>query len=442
MQRPVVRTYARNVAKTTEATKAFDDLVGNASGPSIAMASTTMQKWGNTKFTSSRAVPDAVVDSRKRKTADSPCSFDDDDGGFGDPFSFDSDDEGPSNPSRGMGFKVKKAAGGASNSQVSTGSSSSGFSSHGSKPASKYSRKDNGAKGYSNKNTIDNFSQSSTSSISRSSSGTRQVSMDSFTCKQSTNGTSTTVAKLKISKTKPVVKKVVKKFFTSKQQDEDHTYSSPRSSTKSSPPDHTYSHTHVCSESDAETYDSDWDMESGDPEIIFNSPKKKKEAAKREASIDAVRKSSFIKELVCNAEDTPYSDAITVSSDLTEAIDNDTDSVSSEHTSASSVVSFSQGDRTIRAGTIVGLTESGSDCESVTSSQGGSINSQSELARTTSAPLLGSKSASNYSTKLKKIGSLDETKKTSSKPLVRRLLTSPKKKVFDLLVGIYITLFK
>lgn len=114
MSRPFSKTYSRTAQKADHAAKAFDAVVlGTTGKPCPVKAASIIQKWGKASFTSTRGSPSAAPNaekSRKRKIADDRNSDSDDD----DPFSFNLEDVGPSKTKRGMGYKLPdKSKGGA-----------------------------------------------------------------------------------------------------------------------------------------------------------------------------------------------------------------------------------------------------------------------------------------------------------------------------------------
>ncbi len=293
-----VRTYGRSAAAAAaaapkdDASKAFDAAVMFGTKPSPAMATSTAHRFGTYSFTSTR-VKDAEVEPRKRKVEEPPDPFDD-------PFSFDSDgDDGPTTK--------KKAPQKASSSSGGAPKATQGG--RGRKPAATQAVPSNGRtlttmiisrKKKVNDGDADEFvvkkgpaktynkaSVNSTKSkaeetkkkptLTTKTSNTKQLSMDSFTRKLATlSPPQKSLTKdsdfSRGDKKKKAQKPAAKKFFTSSQDSEgmsDHNYSvSPRNS-------------HVGSDDESRgsdnnfLLDSDMELESGDPEIVFNSPKKK-----------------------------------------------------------------------------------------------------------------------------------------------------------------------
>ena len=104
------KSYGRE-SKDSFASRAFDAVVlGDGSGTKAHKAASTMKRWGNASFTSTRCntnTPSAVNNTRKRKMElnERPAQ----DSMFDDPFSFDSDnDDAPKKPERGIGYKPEE----------------------------------------------------------------------------------------------------------------------------------------------------------------------------------------------------------------------------------------------------------------------------------------------------------------------------------------------
>ena len=431
MPRHVTKTYGRS-QKVSSASKVFDDLISKDSRPSTAMASSTMAKWGKTTFTSTRG--DTIDSTRKRKVEE---ELDGDD-----PFSFDSDDEGPKHPKRGIGIKVadkkQKAA--------SNGKNTSRYTSLGASKRNNNNMKaspvDSDGDGFNkdavaNKPHVKTYTRvgkssnagsltSSQSSSLGSSSCTRQLSMDLFTRKLAEDdliGASDPVPK-------PESRPIVRKFFTSSQMaspglTDDHNYSFSGSS-PGSVEDHTYSQSNQgpsqgrphsnSSDSDFGNYDSDWDHESGDPEIVFNSPRKKRESVsttEQTSSLhtQAVKHFSKVREPSrpgpCSRES-----PITIASNSDEHSDSDSAS------DRSGPIQPRWKSRLPNAANSYGRSQTPvSDADS--------RGSTSSLSRGVGAL---SRTASDGASRLKKASSLlDRKHEKASGPIVRRLLTSPKK---------------
>lgn len=295
-----VRTYGRTTSNDN-ASKAFDAVFD--SKPSASMATSTAHRFGKYTFTSSR-IKDSEVEPKKRKVEETKDVFDD-------PFSFDSSgDEGGS----------KKAKTAAPKSTAYGGTSKAGTGLKGKKATAAPSATNNGktvipmiitrkkkvndddedefmvrkgpAKTYSRSSQSDSKSKApepvtaaakkkTASSAVGSTSGGRQLSMDRFTSKLATlSPPQKGIAKDSIfsynaSKKKAAgAKPVVKKFFTSSQDSaglSDHNYSqSPRTNSSQLDSDNESRGSSACF-----LLDSDGELDSGDPEIVFNSPKKK-----------------------------------------------------------------------------------------------------------------------------------------------------------------------
>ena len=367
MSRYGAKTYGRSNQRESFASKAFDDVFGKDTKLSTAKAASTIQRWGTASFTSTRGSQIHDGDARKRKNTESPvpeedlfCSAD--------IFSFDSDDDGPKNPKRGMGYKLADKTG------------------NNGAPGTKSSKRANNDKAAKPKKT--NSVSAAANSVQKGSLGepkkpaSKQTSMDSFMFSNHTKANVRQAAPLRSQRDKPA-KKTKKKFFRSS-----------LNSSNESITDHNYSHAEDStddglsqpSEDDVkvkDTFDSDDhdDLESGDPEIIFNSPKKR--------SVEKCKTSEL--ELPKHA--------VATSSD-NEAAANDTDSVCS------------------------GQSQSPATRRRFKAKVGNGA---------------GSDTGSDGSTKLERVnmrclGLLDRTRDKHRKcgePIVRRLLTSPKKVSLD-----------
>ncbi len=296
-----VRTYGRNPSKDS-ASKAFDAVFD--SKPSASMATSTVHKFGTYRFTSTRA-KDSEVEPRKRKV-DSPTDV------FDDPFSFDSDGENSSakKAKSSSGLTTTTKTGGVTKTSLGAKSKKTTSSAPPPPPSSNNGRtlntviiarkkklndddedefvvKKGPARTYrshvqeSSKSKVADTTAAKKTSSSTIGGGSRQLSMDSFTRKLATLSppqkglVKDSIFSYNASKKKAAAqqKAVVKKFFTSSQDcaDLDHNYSvSPRRPSPSQDSDN---------ESGGSfnnfALDSDQELDSGDPEIIFNSPKKR-----------------------------------------------------------------------------------------------------------------------------------------------------------------------
>ena len=307
----LAKTYSRNPQRETYAAKAFDDLLKD-NRPSTAKAATTGSKWGKTSFTSTRTAVtptpmEEPVESKKRKVErkvdPNPIDL------FDDPFSFE--DEGPMKSRKTerraspltLGQAQPKAVTkpvpvsskpAASNSSNRTYEMSNSQEIEDTDDIPVVRKTAIRTYGRANKNgatktvikplgltaSKDNCSQSSSSSSSLGGNNNKiQMSIDNYTQKMPILTISRdrfnrhTVQNSSNSQndTKPVKKKF---FVTSpaKSVDEDHNYSHKEDSDALSSQDT------KLFESDYEL-DSDEELDSGDPEITFNSPKKRRGAS-------------------------------------------------------------------------------------------------------------------------------------------------------------------
>lgn len=448
MPRHVTKTYGRS----DHTSNAFDEAIRRASGRdkvfqdvsknktskvSTAMASSTIQRFGKTSFTSTRNNQVMESETRKRhleEEVEGPSLFDD-------PFSFDSDDDGPSKPKKGMGFKKGKAS-----TQKTSNNSQRQANGTNSKPAAKsYSKTTKNIKLSQQKTRDENICHLPVDSVNNklpTTSNLLDVNNHKHLCIDVT-------AK---SKVKKVNKKPIRaKFFTSKNSTEispgsdDHNYSvSLIASQSQTRDDHNYSQSDF-SGADRDSsggadiwgsdYDSDWDIDNGNPEVTMTSQRR----------LLATKK---IKDVVTDLH-THLGDS---SSNVTENYDSvslcSNGSAKSDHTDPilasddDEVDVFSFKHRTVRTYGKGGSTDGnslGSNTSEVapgvnnttkvvlgksksqsTNSQGSTISSVSDAgdmyAGLTSRPMM------------RKFSSLEEKKKEKpSKPLVRRLLTSPTK---------------
>ncbi len=450
MPRLATKTYGRSTEKNTYASKAFDDVVKDgpkaSTGRSTAMAASTIQRWGAASFTSTRGTTsqEVMTETRKRPAdTEEPRCYD-----FGDPFSFDSDDEGPTAPKKGMGFK----AGGkdckrntATSSKATYSKASAGKTEvNSNRSVATYSRKPAPANNTtvtavkpitiktigSTRAVVDSSAKLKASA--ETAQPKKQMSIDSFTTRIVIPSSATDISNSRVP-TPPVTKTDLaynngtplgstRKFFTSSAQNsagstDDHTYSSPDSPHTGE--DHNYSQNRGLRRQEAadedeaweSDYGSDWDIDSGDPEIIFNSPKKKAELALEREK----KKLSAVRNIAAQLQDVdnPVSDS-----------DNDTGSVCSS-VSSSTQLERRKGDfeRKYCRKTSGKLSTGDSDNTALSASQPKEFGSGQSTASS------GSDSAelrSSLSYGKQSILAGAEQKKLG-KPLVRRLLTSPKK---------------
>ena len=286
-----VRTYGRPTSNDN-ASRAFDAVFD--SKPSSSMATSTAHKFGTYSFTSSRA-KDSEVEPKKRKVEEASDIFDD-------PFSFDSsgDESGSKKvkvtqrsatygvPSKSTyAVKSKKTAAASSNNGRTVNSVII--------TRKKKVNEDDEDEFMVKKGPIKTYSKSSlnepkskvtepTITAKRKPAATttsgRQLSMDRFSQKLATlsppqkglakDGIFSYNAGKKKANTKPIVKK----FFTSSQDSaglSDHNYSqSPRTISSQLDSDNESRGSSNCF-----LLDSDGELDSGDPEIVFNTPKKR-----------------------------------------------------------------------------------------------------------------------------------------------------------------------
>ena len=315
------------------------------------------------------------TDTRKRKTPESPtveeelvCS---------DIFSFDSDDDGPKNPKRGMGYKM------ADKPSTNNG------------PGAKSTKRINNDKTCVTKpkktNSVSTNNTHKTSLLDPKKTVPKQTSMDAF---MSSNHTKSNVRQATSVRSQPrslqhnkPMKKTKKKFFrsslnSSNESITDHNYSHPEDSSDdgvTQPSEDEDTEKNI----DKDTFNSDDldELESGDPEIIFNSPKKRSAEKQKNSQLHLPKLP-----VVSSSEN----DAIAV---------NDSDSVCS----GQSLSPVTRRRLKAKVGSGAGSdTSAGSD---------GSI----RLERVTRG----------------RLGILDRSRdkhrKPLGKPIVRRLLTSPKK---------------
>ena len=282
-----VRTYGRNTS-ADNASKAFDAVFD--SKPSSSMASTTAHRFGKYTFTSSRA-KDIEVEPKKRKVEEAMDIFDD-------PFSFDSSgDEGGSKKAKvtqrstatgagskpSVGTKAKKAP-------TSSASTSNGKTVNSVIITRKKKINDDDEdefvvrkgpmKTYSKGNQNDSKSKVTDTAPTKKKATGRQLSMDRFAQKLATLSPpqkglmKDSIFTYNARKKKAATKPEVKKFFTSSQDSaglSDHNYSqSPRTISSQLDSDNESRGSSNCF-----LLDSDGELDSGDPEIVFNSPKKK-----------------------------------------------------------------------------------------------------------------------------------------------------------------------
>ncbi len=308
-----MRTYGRPAVKEN-VNSVFDAIIADSktqdSRPSASMTTSTVHRFGKTSFTSSRT-KDTEFEPKKRKVEEEKKED-----VFDDPFSFDSDGDDGAKTGKGgkAGAKCSKTT------KAQSNSSTRGRRANGTKPINTViiSRKKKTNEGdedefvvkqgnsYSNNSTTTSKSKgaaltskknaSSTASSSSSGKG-RQLSMDNFTQKfpaktynpvKTSNHTDEfslsqdSVFSCTVRKRKASSKPLVKKFFTSSQDQDsglsDHTYSQSSIAFSSLDSDDEESH----ASSSNFLVDSDVEVESsGDPEIVFNSPKRRAEELQR-----------------------------------------------------------------------------------------------------------------------------------------------------------------
>ena len=320
MPRYVSKTYGRPAQKETYASKAFDDIFKD-NRPSTAKAATTGSKWGNAKFTSTRAAatptPPDEIDPKRRKLEAEPVKQKVSD--LEDPFSFD-DADGPVRSSkhttggadrRGSPLTLGASQPKAAKKPVALHSSRSvpGFTQ--SKPLLNFNNRTeiNALKSVETNSKVSQSKATdedevvvkktmirtytrvgrngatkpvakplTVTSVKSQSDNRRQVSMDSFTQKvPCLTLTRDRLQKHNLQNSQPE-KPVRKKFFVSSPTGKgadllDHNYSH-QEETSDEEADQGDSQETKLFESDYE-YDSNGELESGDPEIIFNSPKKR-----------------------------------------------------------------------------------------------------------------------------------------------------------------------
>ena len=468
MPRHVTKTYGRP-AGSQQNSRVFDDIVKDPIKITAAQTASTIHRWGKTSFTSKRNTQLPEPDSRKRKIEDDELEDDEESVGepslFDDPFSFDSDDDGPTQPKRGMGFKPNKNK--KTNSRPNTKAQSrtdSLLNSDHKSEVSAFSKSASRTYTRVGKPSLAKAASASLPSQTASSSthNKHQLSMDAFTQRLSHKASSLPATSFKSSPApEPVAKeeeeveedletrwaritcnsntKTVRKFFTSSQNStgttEDHTYSQTSasgsvisiSSSGASPEkeDHTYSHTAQGNSNTANTAaaassrrvqtlrkegaqgrdaldniwesdpDSDWDKDSGDPEIIFNSPKKKADLQR----LDSHK----------GTQDSPL--ALDNCSD-----DNDTNSMCSNSSS-------SKADLLQQSKLAVDSIKTYGPKKTVAPSGGNKSTLDTLASNTTSNGMQKMATTRKLMFRSSRSG---EEKKTEG-PLVRRLLTSPKK---------------
>ncbi|KAK2187107.1 hypothetical protein NP493_179g03020 [Ridgeia piscesae] len=377
MSRYGTKTYSRSNQRESFASKAFDDVFGKDTKLSTAKAASTIQRWGKASFTSTRGSQVHDNDTRKRRNPDPPAE--EEDMFCSDIFSFDSDDDGPKNPKRGMGYKIAEKPNNDNGPGVKSLKRANNDKTHATKP-----KKTNSTVSTSNSNSVHKTVASDPRKTA-----SKQMSMDAFVSSNHTKLNVRHATSLRSSQPKSLqhdkpMKKTKKKFFRSS-----------LNSSNESITDHNYSHTEDStddgltqpSEDDEDkivnkdTFESDdlEDLESGDPEIIFNSPKKRSAEKKKNAELQ------LSKAPVASSSE---NDTVHV---------NDSDSVCSSQSMSPATT------RRLRVKIISGPgSDSGSD---------GSI----RLERSNRG----------------RLGLLDRTRDKSRKkggePIVRRLLTSPKK---------------
>ncbi len=305
-----VRTYGRPAAKEN-VNSVFDAIIADSkttdSRPSASMTTSTVHRFGKTSFTSSRT-KDTEVEPKKRKIEKEKKEDI-----FDDPFSFDSDGDDGAKTGKGG----KSGAKSSKTSKAQANNSTRGRRANGTKPINtviisrkkKTNEEDEDefvvkqGNSYSNNSTTTSkskgaahTSKKNTSSTASSSSGKgRQLSMDNFTQKlppktynpvKTSNHTDEfslsqdSVFSCTVKKRKASSKPLVKKFFTSSQDSglSDHTYSQSSIAFSSLDSDDEESH----ASSSNFLVDSDIEVESsGDPEIVFNSPKRRAEDLQR-----------------------------------------------------------------------------------------------------------------------------------------------------------------
>ena len=388
MPRIVTKTYGPK-AKDTFASRAFDEAIlkdkGGGRSSTATKAASTIQRWGNTSFTSTRGNVDGAEIIRKRKVEPEPETSVAD-SLFDDPFSFDCEDAGPKKPKRGMGYK-------SSDDPLATGTKAAKAPG-----SSKLKRDENNEE----KDTMKNAPKSTYSKVrlavskpsgldssdNSSSSRAKQLSIEAFTTKLQPHNSQTS----KQSALPASSSGGVRKFFTSRGAKSSAGASSDLSNSQASSSQH--SKASALFEDDEDEYDSDYmaNLDSGDPEVIFNSPQRRaREQQDLEKPDSPVTVSSSGGDIAAVGAESDH--------------DHDTDSVCSSQ------------------------------------SQGSSSQPRGKFFKSYSRPTSLTSNGSNgslYCDKLKwdnrpmmKISSLDreEKEKKNDKPVVRRLLTSSPSKV-------------
>ncbi len=387
MPRYGAKTYGRSAQRDTQASKAFDNMVfdnnGSESKPSASKAAGTVMKWGKTQFTSTRggSYTPTDPDPKKRKVtctmpaaaATEPIEI------YDDPFSFDSDEDGPGSPVRNqrrpavLQSNIRPKTNALKSLQTNTrvieirtdADDDVGFRKTG---LHSYTR------------TITPSTKSRFTSITSSGNSKKQTYMDRFTNRTLTVSKG---AQAKSSNANNVVRP--RKFFTSSQSSADHTYS--QSSAGDSEKLDGY-------ESDGSEGNYNSDMDSGDPEIIFNSPKKREEEIQRRIAL-GLSKDSTDEEIEISDEcDSPITVSSTGSNDQV------------DHQEKQRPATYS------RFGSIKTYSKSLVSCDN-----GGASKVSANLCN----PKLLLKK------KFSLVDSESDKKKRSKDPIVRKLLTSPKK---------------